>query len=309
MSEESPVKDPWVVFVRTDDPEKVEREAGYRGSRVDHGVGFVFYDDEKASALARHLTKKGHIVIYGPEPKVAAARASEAQERVGIIREASPKERKRLENLAWKQTPQKMRARINQERVVMIEKSCVTISAMEAPALQEYVHGKPAGRGSRNSGRGANGGAEEAPFITTDRDPKVVDAGKKWGNMSSPRAVYDALQESMNRESQEVFLVIPVDLHGDPCSPPVEVARGQRDRVSVDASDVMRPVITSNCSGFVVAHNHPSGHAKPSDADISLTKNIRAAAKPYAPVILMDHVIIGRRQFYSIGESKLYHVR
>jgi hypothetical protein len=297
MAEESPIKDPWIVFVRTDEPEKVEREAGMRGTRAAGGVGFVFYDDEKASALARHLTKKGYIVTYGPEEKVAAERA--AQERTGVIREESPRARAKLENLAWKKTPQKMRARINQQRVILVEDTYVSLSAMEPAALRAYTHGKP----------GRRGGAEEAPFVTTDRDPKVVDAGKRWGNMSSPRKIYDALQESMNKESQEVFLVIPLDLHADPLSPPVEIARGQRDRVSVDASDVMRPVITSNCSGFVVAHNHPSGHAKPSGADISLTKNIRAAAKPYAPVTMLDHVVIGRREFYSICEGKLYLVR
>ena len=308
----SPTPEPWIVYVRTTNPGAVERAAGMRGLHDRNGVGFSFYDDEKAQQLASRLTKAGFIVIFGPEPKVAAehgvdcshshpasvpTRPCGSEERGGVI---SASERSKLERAAWRKTPKSEKAVVHRQRVVMVDEAYVAVDKLTYGQLMER-----SGRASKTRSSEAN----EAPFATTERDPKVVDAGKKWGNMSNAKAVYEALQESLNKESQEVFLVIPVDLHGDPVSPPVEVARGQRDRVTVDASDVMRPVITSNCSGFIVVHNHPSGAAKPSQADRSLTKNIQQAAKPYQPVVMIDHVIVGRREYYSIVEDKLYRTK
>lgn len=313
-AEESPTRDPWIVFVRTENPEAVERAAGQRGLRDAKGVGFVFHDDEKAQRLASQLTRAGYIVVYGPEQKVAAEEGIDCSHShppsvptlpCGAEEDSklSKAQRAKLEREVWAKTPFENRTKHGRDRAIL--------TGEFNPKANKFFTVRPLSSFTDDELRQMSGTsmAAEAPFATTERDPKVVDAGKKWGNMSNARKVYDALQESCNKESQEVFLVIPLDLHGDPCSPPVEIARGQRDRVNVDASDVMRPVITSNCSGFVVVHNHPSGHAKPSDADRSLTKNIQKAAKPYAPVTMIDHVIVGRHEFYSIVEDKLYRVK
>lgn len=276
-AEESPTREPWIVFVRTSEPAEVERRAGMRGQRTAHGVGFALWDDQRAASLARTLTRAGYIVTYGPEASVAAETGVIA----GDCDHAHPP--------SVPTTPCKLsRSERAKYRKIALEK----VKTMSDTELSAYAPQQ----------------ATEAPFASVERDPKLVDEGKKYGNASNARAVYDMVQEQLNKESQEVFLVIPVDLHGDPLCPPVEVARGQRDRVSVDASDVMRPVIAHNASGFVVIHNHPSGLAKPSDADRRLTKTIQKSAKTFEPVVMIDHVIIGRRQYYSIVEDKHYKV-
>ena len=138
--------------------------------------------------------------------------------------------------------------------------------------------------------------AKEGPLYKRNtRDPHEVEAGRKMGVLNSPKRVYEALHTRISKESQEVFLVIPLDLRGQPQCPPVEVARGQRDQVEIDPSDVFRPVIEHNAKGFLIVHCHPSGHAKPSPADKALTASIERGA----PVALgqkggrfVDHVII-----------------
>jgi DNA repair protein RadC len=46
-----------------------------------------------------------------------------------------------------------------------------------------------------------------------------------------------------------------------------------------------------------MVHNHPSGDPIPSKADITVTQDIKKAA---APLVLHDHVIIGRNSHTSL---------
>jgi DNA repair protein RadC len=308
-TEESPTRDPWVVAVKTTEPDKVQRLAGIRGEvrHLEKGgsrVLFTFYDDELSRSLASRLTRAGYIVTWGPE-KAVAAEEEGTPTVVGLEPSLSKAERTKLEREVWKKTPADDRAVIRGEKSVLVDTdtsqggrftTTYPLSKVSDAKLRELLHGQQSH-------------AAEAPFTAPERNPKDVDAGKKYGTAKDARAVYDMLHEQLNKESQEVFLVLPLDLHGDLLSAPVEVARGQRDRVSVDPSDVLRSVISTNASGFIVIHNHPSGHSKPSDADRDLTKRIKQATKPFEPVVLIDHVIVGRREYYSIQEDKHYKVK
>jgi DNA repair protein RadC len=147
-------------------------------------------------------------------------------------------------------------------------------------------------------------------YATSKRDPKEVEAARKLGVAVNPRAVYDMVSSQLAVESQEVFLVLPLDLRGQPLSRPREIARGQRDRVAIDLSDVFRPVIDTNAKGFVVVHVHPSGHARPSPADAKLTRALEEAT-PKAlgdDVQFLDHVVVAttgkRGEYYSFRENE-----
>jgi hypothetical protein len=147
---------------------------------------------------------------------------------------------------------------------------------------------------------------EVGPFATMDRDTKELERGHKLGELRTPQAIYKVVSEALGKESQEVFLVIPMDIHGQALSRPVEVARGQRDRVTIGVSDIMRPVVQTNASRFVVVHNHPSGRAKPSQKDMELTDMIRK--ETLSDVVFCDHIVVGTKQFFSFTENKLYKV-
>jgi DNA repair protein RadC len=54
--------------------------------------------------------------------------------------------------------------------------------------------------------------------------------------------------------------------------------------------------------GVILAHNHPSGHVRPSDADIRLTKTIQETAKAL-DILVHDHIIIGENRFFSFREE------
>ena len=60
---------------------------------------------------------------------------------------------------------------------------------------------------------------------------------------------------------------------------------------------------------FILVHNHPSGDAKPSEADLQITKRVAAAAQ-ILQIHFLDHVIVGQamaggRGFFSFQETRL----
>jgi DNA repair protein RadC len=67
---------------------------------------------------------------------------------------------------------------------------------------------------------------------------------------------------------------------------------------------VLENALKRKASAIILVHNHPSGHVKPSDADIRLTKTIRETAK-ILDIIVHDHLIIGENRFFSFREEGL----
>jgi DNA repair protein RadC len=67
---------------------------------------------------------------------------------------------------------------------------------------------------------------------------------------------------------------------------------------------VLENALKQKASAVILVHNHPSGHVKPSDADIRLTKTIQETAR-ILDIIVHDHVIIGENRFFSFREEGL----
>ena len=70
----------------------------------------------------------------------------------------------------------------------------------------------------------------------------------------------------------------------------------------VDIKLLLRNAIKYSASAMILAHNHPSGNMQPSDADISITKKLMEACK-LMEIALLDHVIIGNRDYYSFADN------
>ena len=53
---------------------------------------------------------------------------------------------------------------------------------------------------------------------------------------------------------------------------------------------------------MIVAHNHPSGLAEPSQADIDITRRLKLALD-LVDIRLLDHFVIGRGQVVSLAQE------
>jgi DNA repair protein RadC len=82
------------------------------------------------------------------------------------------------------------------------------------------------------------------------------------------------------------------------------IAQGTVDAVRPVLREIIARALQVNASGFIAAHNHPSGAAEPSESDRLLTKDIIAAARPLG-LRLLDHVIVGEDAVYSFADSGL----
>ncbi len=63
--------------------------------------------------------------------------------------------------------------------------------------------------------------------------------------------------------------------------------------------EVFRPAIEYSASAVILAHNHPSGVSKPSEADLTITRQIVEAGK-IVGISLLDHVIVTKAKYESI---------
>ena len=71
-----------------------------------------------------------------------------------------------------------------------------------------------------------------------------------------------------------------------------ELFRGTIDGTSVYPREVVKQALSVNAAAIILAHNHPSGVAEPSQADERITRRIKAALD-LVDIRLLDHLIIG----------------
>ena len=71
-----------------------------------------------------------------------------------------------------------------------------------------------------------------------------------------------------------------------------ELFRGTIDGTSVYPREVVKQALAINAAAIILAHNHPSGVAEPSQADERITRRVKSALE-LVDIRLLDHLIIG----------------
>ncbi|MBQ8812289.1 MAG: JAB domain-containing protein [Bacteroidales bacterium] len=82
--------------------------------------------------------------------------------------------------------------------------------------------------------------------------------------------------------------------------------KGGADSTVFDVKTIVRKALVYSASAVIISHNHPSGSAKPSTADIKQTEALHKALK-YMDIHLLDHIIIAEDSFYSLSDSMQYY--
>ena len=76
--------------------------------------------------------------------------------------------------------------------------------------------------------------------------------------------------------------------------------RGTIDGTSVHPREVVKQALAFNAAAVIVAHNHPSGCAEPSQADAEITRRL-GKALGLVDIRLLDHLIIGDNEAVSLA--------
>ena len=118
--------------------------------------------------------------------------------------------------------------------------------------------------------------------------------------INSPQTSRDYLTMQLRDKPYESFFVMFLDskhsvIH---CQ---ELFRGTIDNASVPVREVVKEALKYNAAAMIVAHNHPSGVAEPSHADLSLTKALYSALD-LVGIKLLDHFVVGESEIVSFAE-------
>jgi DNA repair protein RadC len=82
------------------------------------------------------------------------------------------------------------------------------------------------------------------------------------------------------------------------------ISQGGMSGTVVDAKLIFAYALSEKASALILAHNHPSGSLKPSDADLSLTRKLKAAGQ-VLDINVTDHLIISDRGYFSFADEGL----
>ncbi len=119
----------------------------------------------------------------------------------------------------------------------------------------------------------------------------------------SPSDTESFLQARMRHLGHELFCCLYLDnrhrvLRFD------EMFRGTIDGTSVYPREVVKEALRINAAAVILAHNHPSGVAEPSQADERITRRLKAALE-LVDIRLLDHLIIGDGRATSLAARGL----
>ncbi|HCZ00338.1 MAG: hypothetical protein A3D16_06060 [Rhodobacterales bacterium RIFCSPHIGHO2_02_FULL_62_130] len=119
--------------------------------------------------------------------------------------------------------------------------------------------------------------------------------------LSSWDALLDYCHTAMSHRETEQFRILFLD-RKNVLIADEEQAKGTVDHVPVYPREVVKRALELNASAIILVHNHPSGDPTPSDADISMTHQVRDAAQVLG-ITLHDHLIIGKSRELSFRSN------
>ena len=82
----------------------------------------------------------------------------------------------------------------------------------------------------------------------------------------------------------------------------ISVQLGTVNQAVVYPREIVKHCILSNACAVILVHNHPSGHVRPSEQDIRLTRSLSEVCR-ILDIQLHDHIIMGNGNHYSFRED------
>lgn len=119
--------------------------------------------------------------------------------------------------------------------------------------------------------------------------------------IESSRDVYRLMSPVLKDKSYEEFWMLILN-RANRVLKQVRISEGSVSGTVADPKKIFKIALHSKASSIVLLHNHPSGQLKPSQADISLTHKLVAAAN-LLDMQVVDHLIISQTGYYSFADE------
>jgi len=114
---------------------------------------------------------------------------------------------------------------------------------------------------------------------------------KRGQSLTSPQQTRQYLQTLLRDYEQEVFACLMLD-NKHRMIVFRELFRGSISSASVYPREVVKQALADNAAAVILAHNHPSGIAEPSQSDIHITERLKQALE-LVDIRVLDHLVIG----------------
>lgn len=121
--------------------------------------------------------------------------------------------------------------------------------------------------------------------------------------IESSHSVFDLMQPIIGELPHEEFWIVYLN-NSNKVIHKNQLSKGGITGTLVDVRLVMKTAIEVGATGIILAHNHPSGTLKPSEADKQITKKLKTAAESL-DIKVLDHLIITEKEYFSFADEGL----
>lgn len=149
-------------------------------------------------------------------------------------------------------------------------------------------------------------GAQTAMLVGLVRDLGTLylrEKATETAQISSTKALLDYCMASMGGLKDERFNVIYLNAQNRIIETEV-IQEGIVNQAVVYPRKILEKALQHKASAVILVHNHPSGHVKPSEADIRLTRTLQDTAR-VLDILIHDHIIVGENRYFSFREEGL----
>ncbi|MCB0447804.1 MAG: DNA repair protein RadC [Gelidibacter sp.] len=119
--------------------------------------------------------------------------------------------------------------------------------------------------------------------------------------IESSQSVFELMQPIIGELPHEEFWIVYVN-NSNKVIQKNQLSKGGITGTLVDVRLALKTAIEVGAVGLVLAHNHPSGTLKPSEADRQITQKLKTAAESL-DIKVLDHLIITEKAYFSFADE------
>jgi len=121
--------------------------------------------------------------------------------------------------------------------------------------------------------------------------------------ITSSTSVFEIMQPIIGELPHEEFWILYLN-NSNKILERFQISKGGITGTLVDVRITLRKAIEIGAVSLVLAHNHPSGNLRPSEADKQLTQKLKTAAESL-DIKILDHIIVTEKSYFSFADDGL----
>ncbi|MEH6764818.1 RadC family protein [Aequorivita antarctica] len=121
--------------------------------------------------------------------------------------------------------------------------------------------------------------------------------------INSSNSVFEYVQPIIGELPHEEFWILYLN-NSNKIIKSSQLSKGGITGTVVDVRLAFKEALQLGAVGIILAHNHPSGTLKPSQADIQLTKKLKVAGDSL-DIKVLDHLIITEKAYFSFADENM----